>query len=433
MPGNQSTPRASNSFFQPHPDNLSFFHGIPKELLQEIFALLPCSESRALSLAFSTTKDEELCFARTIAKENLSKLLIEHEFLKAVADAEVQKAEDILKYVKLDKPMLRQLLTRDGEYMQKCDLLVKGNALEIAIKCWDWSCSGQEEMAEMLMRYMRMLEEAPPTANVKRLPSGEELIKATMQKLFPKGIAAHQKAQELRAEKFTQTILEPLAETIEKASAHDFRLVYAITEKEDNEVDDYIANTLANNRLWHALLSHHEAVKIFMKKDVTFNPNYFQKAFELIDRKYNTENDLHHLDLREGWDRLGLLSIHAVGGIQACSPTIVGMLFARNIIRGFYNINEARRATLKVVRDCEFMYGVGDAFGRSRLNLLLVGKKYWAATYQNTLVPEWSDDSYFRCFEFFYQAKTRSLESSLGLYLSELSVDQQPPSQCVIQ
>ncbi len=81
--------------------------------------------------------------------------------------------------------MLRQLLTINKSISQKNGLIVTGTALEIAFKCWDWSSVNQEEMVEMLMRYMRML------------PGGEEIIQNTIKKLFPNGKDSHFEAQKL--------------------------------------------------------------------------------------------------------------------------------------------------------------------------------------------------------------------------------------------
>ncbi len=230
-------------------------------------------------------------------------------------------------------------------------------------------------MAEMLMRFMRMLEEEPATNNVPSLPSGEELIKVTVQKLFPRGIQVHQEDQIKRADEFAQSILEPLAESIRAASDADIQLVYALTVKQANEVDSYIENTLANNSFWKKLMAYHKAIKEFMIKDIVYNPCYLLKAFEIVDKKKEKEN---WNNLSKGYFRSSLLTLHGVGGIQACSPTIVGMLFARGGIFDYYDMKYDRKK-FKVERDCKFVHGSGDVFAQSGGGVLLVSKKFWAA------------------------------------------------------
>ncbi len=329
---------------------------------------------------------------------------MQEQFLKNVADAEMKSAEAILKLAMVNEFLLRKLLTTKKTIIQKNGIPVTGTALEIAYQCWDWSSceGGQEEMAEMLMRTMRLL------------PDGEKPIQTTFTKLFPNGHKVHQEEQINRADEFAQSILEPLAETIRTASDADIQLVYALTAKQDNEVDSYIENTLANNPFWKKLMVHHEAIKEFMIKDNVYNPLYLEKAFEIVKRKYEKENWWRTLSK----GLLTLLTIHGVGGIQACSPTIVGMLFARGGIWDFDDLKEAPRKAFKVDRDCKFDSGGGDVFARSGGGVLLCSKKFWARWRRAELGWVVTSSGFLKSI---CQTKTQHLEASLRVYFSAVN------------
>ncbi len=348
----------------------ALFQGVATHAVENIMSCLPGHDKgiRAFFRVIAATKADD-------SYESVRQGVVngmQAQFLHDVADAEMKSAEAILKLVMVNQPMLKTLLTTSKNIIQKNGLIVTGTALEIALKCWDWSScrGGQEEMAEMLMRYMRML------------PEGEELIQTTFKKLFPNGNEVHQENQTKRADEFAQSIFEPLAKTLLGASDEDIELVYAITDKEGSEVDDYINTILSKNKLWQAMMEHFDALRDFMTQDTVYNPHYLIKAFGIVNKKYETEK---WGNLSKGFDRLTLLTIHGVGGIQASSPTIIGMLFARRGIWEFYA--KAPRKQFKVDRDCKFtygsmdlfyQYGSGDVFAQSGGGVLMCSKMFWA-------------------------------------------------------
>jgi len=419
MPGNQSTPvstsntsaetsasstevavvSASSSLsalasLEPSP---AFFKGVATHVVENIINCLPTYDKgfRAFFRVIAATKvDDSYESARQGVVNGM-----QAQFLHDVADAEMKSVEAILKLAMVNKLMFRKLITTSKNIIQKNGLIVKGSALEIALKCWDWSSceGGQEEMAEMLMRYMRML------------PEGEALIQNSFTKLFPGGNEVHQEDQAKRANEFAESILEPLAKTLKGASDEDIALVYAITGVDDNKVDEYINKNLLENKLWQALMLHFDAIKDFMTEDNVYNPYYLQKAFEIVGIKYENGD---WANLSKGNDRLALLTIHGVGGVQACSPTIVGMLFARGGIIDFYDLDESKRKQFKVDRNSEFKSGGGDVFARSVDGVLLVSNKFWLGVARRAQGAPSMGLLLWRCMESICQTKKCLIEES---------------------
>ncbi len=302
-------------------------------------------------------------------------------FLQHVADGNLQSAETILKSAK-DPSLLRAFLSTEKSITQTNGLTVTGTALEIAIRLFDCSTGkgAPEGMMEMLMRYMRML-------NSPQLQSGEQLIEASVRKLFKNDLHAHFEHQKVQAQLFVDKIIEPLAETIKNGKDQEIINAMYIGQIDDitdiNDIahfDNFIETTLKTNPFWQKLLKHDANIAQFMKKDDIYNPLYLEKVYEKLIEKcrndfYDNKKVLGFVHEKE---YISLLATHALGSIQVHGPNVIGMLFTRNAnLKALYENPEFDLSQFAIERDISIEDNQGELFSKSAENGFFISKAGW--------------------------------------------------------